>query len=227
MPSDQALSLARSDPGMLERAVMDAGGVLNSGAEGDIAFSWDGRPRAFILLRTGKISVRFRTRERIVPWAECRASAGQDCMPVTAAILSERDITVRATCRAPSTWIELSPTSLILLVHTNPEFRRALFAQHAQRLPTFFARISGGEAISFDQRLAEWLLANGTSGEIRATHQKIAADLITAREVVSRHLKVFADRGWIDQARGRITVSTPQALAHLVLGDDPQPPATQ
>lgn len=201
----------------LEQAVLDAGGVLNSGAEGSVAFSWDGRPRAFILLRTGKITVRFRTRERTVPWAECRASAGQDCMPVTAAILSDREIAVRATCRAPSTWIELSPTSLVLLVHTNPAFRRALFAQHAQRLPTFFARISGADALSFDRRLAEWLLAKAGEAEIRATHQQIAAELLTAREVVSRHLKVFADRDWIEQARGRITVTNPEALTRLVL----------
>lgn len=207
-----------SDRFSLQHAVLDAGGVLTSADEGATAFRWQGHPRAFVLLTEGKLTVHFRTRGRQVPWAECRATAGQDCMPVTAAILSGREITVRATCNAYCEWIELSPTSLILLVHGDMAFRRALFATHARRLPTFFARLSSKNSISLDCRLANWLLNHALSGEVSATHGEIANDLMTAREVVSRKLRDFAMKGWIVQQRGLIRLDAPAALARLSRG---------
>ena len=139
-------------------------------------------------------------------------------MPVTAAILSERNITVRATCSEHSSWIELSPSRLVLLVHSDMGFRRALFATHAKRLPTFFAKISARNALSLDNRLADWLLCHAHDREVVATHGDIAKDLLTAREVVSRRLRDFASKGWIVQERGRVYIDAPAALARLTKG---------
>lgn len=202
----------------LTQAVIDAGGTIRTAPEGAVAFRWQGLPRAFILVKSGKLSVRFRTGDRRVPWAECRAGGGQDCMPVTAAILSQRSISVRASCLAPTTWIELSPMALGLLVHDQPAFRHALFSGHAQRLPTFFARISTRNALGLDQRIADWLLCHARANEVRATHSDIASDLLTAREVVSRKLKGFASKGWIAQQRGRILIEAPAALSRVSRG---------
>ncbi|CUH51612.1 Crp/Fnr family transcriptional regulator [Shimia sp. R11_0] len=207
---------ARSREGMsLRRAVLDAGGIEKCGADGDVAFRWQGHPRAFVLVTQGKLTVHFRTKGRGVPWAECRAAVMQDCMPVTAALLSEREITVRARCTGVTSWLELSPHSLVLLVHGDMAFRRALFATHAKRLPTFFARASAKSAVSLDSRLADWLLIHADAGEVIATHGQIAEDLLTAREVVSRRLRSFATKGWITQKRGRIVVDTPTALTEV------------
>lgn len=207
-----------SQDASLARAVLDAGGVARSADEGQTAFRWQGHPRAFVLVTRGKLTVHFRTKDRLVPWAECRASVGQDCMPVTAAILSEREITVRAKCSEPTTWIELSPNSLVLLVHSDMAFRKALFATHAKRLPTFFAMISAKDGLSLDNRLANWLLCHAKGREVVATHWGIAKDLLTAREVVSRRLRDFASRGWIVQQRGRIHIDAPAALTRLSKG---------
>ncbi len=212
------------DPDMLRQTVLDAGGMPHSAAQGETAFRWQGAPKAFILLTSGKLTVHFRTSGRHVPWAECRATEGQDCMPVTAAILSGREITVRAVCAAPCTWIDLPPTSLVLLVHSNMAFRRALFATHAKRLPTFFTRIASKNVVSLDCRLADWLLSRAEAGRVVATHAEIASDLLTAREVVSRRLRRFADEGWIRQARGEIHLAAPEALLDLSKGDGPSCP---
>lgn len=205
-------------PFPLERAIIAAGGVLRSASEGAVAYKWQGLPRAFIFVKSGKLSVQFRTKDRPVPWAECRAGEGQDCMPVTAAILSERAISVRAVCLAPSTWVELSPDMLVSLVHGNVAFRHGLFAGHAERLPTLFARISTKNAIGLDQRIADWLLSHACANEVRATHSAIATDLLTAREVVSRKLKEFALKGWIAQRRGSILIEAPAALSRVSKG---------
>lgn len=199
----------------LEKAVLDAGGIIRSADEGQIAFEWAGRPDAFILLLSGRLTVHFRAPGQSLGWAQCRVVAGQDFMPLTAAILSGRGIAVRAFCNAPCTWIELPPARFKTLVHEQSAFRSALFAAHARRLPTFFARLGTGRGISLDRRVADWLLSHARSGEVVATHVEIATELLTAREVVSRKLRDFAEKGWITQGRGCILLGAPAALARL------------
>lgn len=64
-----------------------------------------------------------------------------------------------------------------------------------------------------DVRLAERLLIlAGGDREIAATHQEIASELGTAREVISRVLNDFQNRGLIVQSLGRITMSDKSAL---------------
>lgn len=206
----------QDDP--LAQSVRDAGGVPNAAAAGQTAFRWQGRPRAFVLLTEGALSVQVRIRGGRAPWVACRAQAGEDCMPVTAAILSGRDITVRASGDGPCAWLELPTRGLMRLVHDDAAFRRALFASHAARAPGFLAQLSSDPAMSVDRRLADWLLGHAASGTIAATHEEIATDLLTAREVVSRRLRDFAVRGWIAQHRGRIRLEAPGALSRLSRG---------
>lgn len=202
----------------LTQAIIDAGGVLRTAPEGAVAFRSQGLSRAFLLAKSGRLSVQFRTKDRRVPWAECRAAGGQDCMPVTAAILSGRAIPVRAVCMTPATWIESSPMALVLLVHVQPDCRHALFGGQAKRLATFFARISSKNALGLDQRIADWLLRHARANEVRATHTDIAFDLLTAREVVSRQLEKFASKGWIAQQRGCLLIEAPAALSRVSRG---------
>ena len=48
-----------------------------------------------------------------------------------------------------------------------------------------------------------------------ATHEQIAADLSTAREVVSRLLREFERMGAVDLGRGRVTLRDGKALESL------------
>ena len=57
------------------------------------------------------------------------------------------------------------------------------------------------------EALAERLLElTGNASEISATHQQLASELGTAREVISRILSDFQKRDLIAQSRGRITL---------------------
>lgn len=66
-------------------------------------------------------------------------------------------------------------------------------------------------------RLAKFLLAQHGLPEksIRWTHDRIAAQIGTSREVVSRLLRVFVQEGWIRMDRHRIIVSNADALNEL------------
>lgn len=211
-------STVNDTPCSLARAIIAAGGVTRSASEGAIACAWQGVPRVFVLVTSGMLSVQFRTSDRTVPSAECRAAKGQDCMPVTAAILSKRALSARAVCMTPTTWLELSPTALGLLVQYDTAFRQALFAGHAKRLPSFFARVCAKNAGQLEQRIADWLLSHARDKLVHATHSDIAAEVLTAREVVSRKLQTFAIKGWIVQRRGCIQIEAPAALARVSRG---------
>lgn len=62
-----------------------------------------------------------------------------------------------------------------------------------------------------NERLKEYLLLRAENGVVHATHQRIANDLGTSREVISRLLKDFAQQGRIEASRGEI-VLVPDAL---------------
>lgn len=66
-----------------------------------------------------------------------------------------------------------------------------------------------------DQRLAKFLL-DDASGEVRLSHEQIATNLGTAREVVSRLLENFRDDGWISVDRRRISVLDRAALSSVL-----------
>jgi len=93
------------------------------------------------------------------------------------------------------------------------DFRRMIFDQYAQRLSEVINLV---EALSFsriDIRLARFLLQLSlTSNNIETTHQKIATELGSAREVISRHLKDYERNGLIKLHRGSIEITNTSEL---------------
>lgn len=72
---------------------------------------------------------------------------------------------------------------------------------------------------SFDSRLSAFLLEQSeieSSLSLTITHEEIARNLGSAREVVSRMLKYFADDGLVQLSRGRVTLLDPKRLRALV-----------
>ena len=68
---------------------------------------------------------------------------------------------------------------------------------------------------SFDSRLAAFLLEESTlegSDKLPITHEKIAAHLGTAREVVTRMLRYFQSEGWVTLSRGAVELTDKQGL---------------
>jgi len=64
-----------------------------------------------------------------------------------------------------------------------------------------------------DQRLAQLLVQRGPV--IEATQQRLADELGSVREIVSRLLRGFESRGWVKLERERVTLLDPRALAGL------------
>ena len=71
---------------------------------------------------------------------------------------------------------------------------------------------------SFDRRLAAFLTEESVlegTGDLKITHEKIAAHLGTAREVVTRMLKYFQTEGLVRLSRGTVEVVDSEGLRRL------------
>ncbi len=97
-----------------------------------------------------------------------------------------------------------------------PAFRQFVFAVFGERLADLMGL---AEAVAFqrmDQRLAGALLGHGR--ELQVTHQQLAESIGTVREIVSRLLKRFEQRGWIALGRERVTILDAGPLRVLAEG---------
>lgn len=71
----------------------------------------------------------------------------------------------------------------------------------------------------FDERMARFLLTEYEktgSTKISMTQEEIAREVNSAREVVARMLRQFAEDGWIEVGRGTITLKDIQSLKQIV-----------
>jgi CRP/FNR family transcriptional regulator len=101
------------------------------------------------------------------------------------------------------------------LTARSAEFRTFVFRTYSRRIADLFALIDDIVFQRIDVRLAERLLELEQSGVIQTTHQALAVELGTAREVISRTLAEFHRRGWVETARGEIAISQRAGLERL------------
>ncbi len=102
------------------------------------------------------------------------------------------------------------------LTAEHPPFREIVFSLFSERLAGLMQLVEEVAFRKLDQRLAAWLVARGPT--IAVSHQAIADELGSVREIVSRLLKQFEDQHWVRLGRERIEVDAPEALKRLASG---------
>ncbi|MDU0953635.1 MAG: Crp/Fnr family transcriptional regulator, partial [Bradyrhizobium sp.] len=102
------------------------------------------------------------------------------------------------------------------LIASSREFRQFVFTAFSRRVTNLFRLIEEVAFQRIDVRLAQKLLElAGSRQHIAATHQDLANELGSAREVISRQLSEFARRGWLRVARGTVEIIDGSALTQL------------
>jgi CRP/FNR family transcriptional regulator len=86
-------------------------------------------------------------------------------------------------------------------------FRLGIMESYGRRLDDLMLLVEEVAFRRMDQRLEEWLLVRAARGPVIITHQELAVELGTAREVVSRLLKELERRNMVRLARGKIEVT--------------------
>ena len=145
-----------------------------------------------------------------------RVRPGESCLLSGSCLLGHSDYTASGIAETDVELLILPAADFHALVASDEAFRRHVFTLFGERLATVLSLVEAIAYQKLDQRLAALLLAKGDP--VLATHQALADELGSVREIVSRLLRSFEDRGWVDVARERITIVDRAALAELALG---------
>ena len=149
-----------------------------------------------------------------------RVDAGESCVLTTACMLAEEAYNAEGLAETDITVVVLPKASFDRLVADEPAFRSFVFAAYSRRLIDLLRVVDDVAFGRIDVRLAERLLVlAGGDKEIAATHQQIASELGTAREVISRVLHDFQKRDLIAQSRGRIALADKSGLRAIAESD--------
>ncbi|WP_373000162.1 Crp/Fnr family transcriptional regulator [Marinobacter sp.] len=90
------------------------------------------------------------------------------------------------------------------LMEQSASFRLGIMESYGRRLNDLMLLVEEVAFRRMDERLVHWLEARAGQGEITITHQELAVELGTAREVVSRLLKELERKGRLRLSRGKI-----------------------
>jgi CRP/FNR family transcriptional regulator, anaerobic regulatory protein len=148
---------------------------------------------------------------------------GESCVITTSCLLGGDDYPAAGITEAPTIAMAISAPPFQQALALSADFRHFVFANLGQRISQMIARIEEVTVGAIDKRLALALLAAGqASGSAKTTHQQLAAELGTAREVVSRHLKHFSGLGWVRLGRGTVEIVDRAALEKLLRSEKDQ-----
>lgn len=147
-----------------------------------------------------------------------RLSAGDICALMVLSGLSEREYPGTITSETEVTALFVAKRSFLLWIQKYAPIRNAVFGNIMDGLIRMGSLLS--DKISqqpLDSRLAGVLLERTSEQHptVRITHQELAVELGSAREVVSRVLGRMKKKGWIATGRGFVTVHQRNMLSGL------------
>ncbi len=140
------------------------------------------------------------------------------CVLSAACILDSIDFEVLVEAKTTCQIIQISSAAFLQLSKQNIYVELFSYKLATERFSDVMWAMQQLLFMSFDQRLAAYLIEASdrtNSLDIKITHEQIAQDLNSAREVVSRMLKHFAKEGYVHLSRGKIHLINKQALASL------------
>ena len=145
-----------------------------------------------------------------------RVEAGESCVLTTACLLAHEAYSAEGVAETDVRAVAIPRPAFDRLMASSQEFRDFVLTAYARRITDLFRVIDDVAFGRIDVRLAGRLIALADrSDDVAATHQQLATELGTAREVISRVLQDFQKRGLISQSRGHITLRDRAHLSKL------------
>lgn len=181
--------------------------------EGTVMFREGSECSSYVLVLHGAIRVQkvAESGREIVLY---RVESGQSCVLTTNCLMAHESYSAEGIAETEVHALILPVTTFRRLLSQSECFRDGVFSAYATRITDLLLLIEEVAFGRIDTRLAAWLRQHGGDrNSIKATHQDIATELGTAREVISRQLKEFERKGWVELQRGNIMIRNRDALA--------------
>lgn len=184
-------------------------------AEGSVVFGPGSPARNLMLLVSGSVRVQQLSEagREIVLY---RMHSGESCVLTTACLLAFEDYSAEGIAETDVEAMLIPRHDFDTLISLSKEFRAFIFDAYSKRIAELFVVIEEAAFKRMDIRLAQKILELlNTHGILQLTHQQLAVELGTAREVISRQLKEFERRGWLRLSRGALAVTEIDPIRHL------------
>ena len=149
-----------------------------------------------------------------------RVSAGGVCVVSATGLLGRCAMIAHGTTTQATRLLLLSPDLFEKWTGHLP-FRRFIFGTFAERMTDLMTIVESVAFQRLDQRLADYLLGRGRY--VRLTHQAVADELGTVREIVSRLLERFHGEGLVALSRECIEIVDPIRLRAIAGGREEAP----
>jgi CRP/FNR family transcriptional regulator, anaerobic regulatory protein len=141
-----------------------------------------------------------------------RVLPGESCIISSSCLLGHSDYNARGVAEGETT-LALMPRPLFDELLAEPAFRDFVFHLFSDRIAELMQVIEEVAFRKLDQRLAGLLLGKGKL--VHATHQHLADELGSVREMVSRLLKGFAEQGLVKLSREQVEILDPAGLRRI------------
>ena len=145
-----------------------------------------------------------------------RFGNGESCVLTANAILSQKTFPAIAVVEKDAEAVMIPADIFRQWVAKYDLWREFVFELLSQRLSSVMEIVEEVAFRRMDERLASLLLTRSrVQSPMRITHQEIAAELGSSREVISRLLEDFSKRGFVRVGRGEIDVLDKAGLQTL------------
>jgi CRP/FNR family transcriptional regulator len=141
-----------------------------------------------------------------------RVVPGELCLVSCACLFRSQPLSAQGVTTRPTTLLLIAPPLFAQWLET-PAFRNDVLGLFAERMADLTLLIDAVAFRQLDQRLAAALLGHGC--DLRTTHQQLANELGTVREIVTRLLRRFEREGWVALGREHIRIVNSEALRTL------------
>ena len=145
-----------------------------------------------------------------------RVAAGESCILTSSCLLGARDYSASAVAETDVQVLAMPRALFLDLLGCEPAFRIEVFELFASRMAELMALVDAVAFQRLDQRLAGRLLGHGAV--LQVSHLELAQELGSVREIISRLLGEFAQRGALRLGRGRIEVLDAALLRRIADG---------
>jgi len=147
-----------------------------------------------------------------------RFGLGESCILTANAILSRKSFPAIATVEQDAEAVMIPAEAFRDWVRRYDLWREFVFELLSDRLSTVMEVVDQVVFQRMDRRVAGWLLSHSDGqNPLSVTHQEIAADLGSSREVISRILEDFRHEGLIEPGRGTVEILDLEGLENRIV----------
>lgn len=194
--------------------LFDASGIISL-PENSTVFHQGDACKNYLIVLDGKVKV-FTRAENGREILLYRLVSGDSCVLTTSCLLSNKNYPAEGKTETPVIALAIPVSQFNTALQQSPTFREMVFSafsSHLSELITLVEEVAFGKV---DVRLAKHLLTQCDDKNIlSSTHQNIATELGSAREVISRQLKELESKGLIKISRGNIEIIDTSALQDI------------